>query len=195
MKQPQQRRAQATRDRILDAAETLFDQHGYDKTSMNSLAEHAQVSIGGLYEWFKNKEAVLTAVAQRHVEVASTRILTRLTQHPTLDINARIRIVLEEGLELHQSKPKLHQFLYAEAPRPKALRDMLKRFDEALEKMVSEHLIEQGVSPADATLRSALVTRAGQALLHDFVLDDQLPRSDKKRLQLLTAPLLRLLSD
>ncbi len=195
MKRPRQRRAEATRDRILDAAEALFDDRGYDKSSMNALAEQSGVSIGGLYEWFRNKEQVLTAVAERHVNLATTAILNRLADSLGLDIHQQIKIVLEEALALHRSNPRLHHFLYAEAPRPAALRERLKAFDEVVEETLSTYLQGRGLSKRDAILRAALIARAGQALLHEFVLDAQLPYSYDYRLNTLCQTLSNLISD
>ncbi len=182
MKHPQQKRAQETRDRILDAAEMLFDEKGYTKTSMNALAQKADVSVGGLYEWFKNKEQVLTAVAERHVDDAGAHILARLAQSGALDLKTRIEIVFEEAMAVHQSRPRLHHFLYTEAPRPPALQAKLKSFDDAVELVLVDHYREQGVTPAKAKLKAAIVARAGQALLHDYALDGDLPGSPKSRL-------------
>ena len=133
MKLPRQQRAETTRDRILDNAERLFDERGYAKTSMSALADASDVSAGGLYEWFKNKEAVVTAVAERHVQVAADSILTRLSDSPNAGVEEQITIVLEQALAQHQSKPALHRFLYSEAPRPPELRVKLKAFDDVLE--------------------------------------------------------------
>ena len=182
MKHPQQQRAQETRDRILDAAESLFDEKGYTKASMNALAKKADVSVGGLYEWFKNKEQVLTAVAERHVDEAGTQVLTRLAQSGALDLKTRIEIVLEEAMGVHQSRPRLHHFLYTEAPRPPALQAKLKSFDDAIEQVLVDHYREKGVSPGKAKLKAAIVARAGQALLHEYALDGELPGSPKSRL-------------
>ena len=193
MKRPRQQRAEATRDRILDAAEALFNDRGYDKTSMNALAEASGVSIGGLYEWFKNKPEVLTAVADRHVNLATSQILQCLSEHPELDAREQILIVLEEALALHRSKPQLHRFLYSEAPRPPELQARLREFDQLMEQTLAQHLRQSGARKQDAELRAALVARAGQALLHEFVLDDRLPYSDEYRLKRLYETLIELL--
>ena len=185
MKRPRQQRAEATRQKILDAAEELFNERGYEKTSMNALAEAAQVSIGGLYEWLRNKEQVLTAVAERHMDVATTRILERLADSVDLDMAAQIKIVLEEGLSLHRAKPQLHRFLYSEAPRPPQLQAKLRAFDAQLEQTLTKHLQGQGLSKGKAELQAAIVARTGQALLHQFVLDEELPFSYEHRLEAL----------
>ncbi len=192
MKHPQQQRAWETRDRILDMAELLFDERGYRKTSMNALAERADLSVGGLYEWFKNKDEVLTAVAERHVEEVGARILERLGESRHLDLKLRMQIVLEEGLAGHRSRPNLHRFLYGEAPRPPALQAKLKAFDDAVEQVLIDHFRDLGVPMAKARSAAALITRSGQALLHEFVLDDSLPGSHKTRLAQVLAALMKL---
>ncbi len=44
---------------ILDAAETLFADQGFLKTSVDQVADAAEVSVGTVYFYFKNKEALL----------------------------------------------------------------------------------------------------------------------------------------
>jgi AcrR family transcriptional regulator len=44
---------------ILRSAETLFAKEGYHKTSMEKIADTAEVSVGAVYFYFKNKEDLL----------------------------------------------------------------------------------------------------------------------------------------
>jgi len=48
--------------RILAAARTLFDSHGFHQTSMAELASEAQVSVGQIYRLFKSKEDIIEAL-------------------------------------------------------------------------------------------------------------------------------------
>lgn len=62
---PQQRREREREYRsrtILEAAESLFSTQGFLKTSVEQIADQAEVSVGTLYFYFKNKEAVLAAL-------------------------------------------------------------------------------------------------------------------------------------
>ena len=65
-KRPTQERSTATVDAILEAAAELFCDIGYDRSSTNRIAERAGVSIGSLYQYFANKEAVLAALLEQH---------------------------------------------------------------------------------------------------------------------------------
>ena len=53
---------------VLDAAATEFAVVGYDRATTNSIAERAQISPGSLYQYFSDKAAIATALAQRYVE-------------------------------------------------------------------------------------------------------------------------------
>jgi AcrR family transcriptional regulator len=67
-RQPRQARAQERLERILEAAEQLFAEVGFDAATTNQIAVEAGTSIGSLYEFFPNKEAVAQALAERYVE-------------------------------------------------------------------------------------------------------------------------------
>lgn len=95
-KRPKQARAQETVDCILAGAARVFRREGWDATT-NRIAEAAGVSIGTLYEWFPNKDALLFALAERHVEVAERELDAALDEtRPTRDLFTRIqRAILE----------------------------------------------------------------------------------------------------
>jgi AcrR family transcriptional regulator len=66
-KMPQQARGQQRIHKLLNAAEQLFAEVGYDNTTTNAIAARADTSIGSLYQFFPNKEAILYAVIQRYL--------------------------------------------------------------------------------------------------------------------------------
>ena len=57
--------ALATRHRILDAAEALFERQGVSRTSLNDIAAEAQVTRGAIYWHFKDKADLFTAMMER----------------------------------------------------------------------------------------------------------------------------------
>lgn len=59
------KREKAHRERtILDAALTLFVEKGFHQTSANEIANAAEVSVGTVYFYFKNKEALLIRLTE-----------------------------------------------------------------------------------------------------------------------------------
>jgi TetR/AcrR family acrAB operon transcriptional repressor len=59
--------AQATRNRILDAAVELFGSQGVSRTSLNDIARHAGMTRGAIYWHFENKVDLFSAMIRRIV--------------------------------------------------------------------------------------------------------------------------------
>ncbi|WP_232791650.1 MULTISPECIES: TetR/AcrR family transcriptional regulator [Amycolatopsis] len=63
--EPQRVRGEPTRQRILAAAARIFAERGYAAGTTNRIAERAPVSIGSLYQYYPDKDAILVALAAR----------------------------------------------------------------------------------------------------------------------------------
>ena len=73
-KRPRQARSKATVDTILDATTRVLVKQGFDGLSTNAVAAAAGVSIGSLYQYFPNKEALVLALIERHMEEMNSSI-------------------------------------------------------------------------------------------------------------------------
>jgi AcrR family transcriptional regulator len=67
-RQPQQVRSQERVHHILDVAEQLFVEVGYEQTTTRSIATRAAVPVGSLYQFFPDKTAIVRALANRYFE-------------------------------------------------------------------------------------------------------------------------------
>jgi AcrR family transcriptional regulator len=67
---PQQARSQETLDRILDAAEALVREKGFDDTPVAEIVRRAESSIGSFYSRFPDKDSLLHALFERFHEQA-----------------------------------------------------------------------------------------------------------------------------
>jgi AcrR family transcriptional regulator len=88
-----QERKQATRARVLAAARDLFDEIGYEETTVRMLAERAGVSVGSVFTTFAGKAELLSHVMGGRVEALQAE-LEQLTPHlrgPTVD---RLRSIM-----------------------------------------------------------------------------------------------------
>jgi AcrR family transcriptional regulator len=75
---PRQARAQATVDSILEAAAQVLQRCGAEGFNTNAVAERAGVSIGTLYQYFPDKDAILVAVARREIAKPEMPLQTSL---------------------------------------------------------------------------------------------------------------------
>src|ERR1700747_1706402 len=84
MSQPQQDSSNPDRrSQILDAALVCFAKRGFHQASMHDISAEAGISVGLIYRYFKNKEAVIAAMADRH-KGQIHEILERARQAPSL---------------------------------------------------------------------------------------------------------------
>ena len=60
-------RDQTTRDHIIEAADHLFYQRGFDHTSFTDIADVVQISRGNFYYHFKTKDEILDAVISKRL--------------------------------------------------------------------------------------------------------------------------------
>ena len=60
--------ADARRDRILDAAAECFSKKGFHAASMSTISKTAGMSVGHIYHYFQNKEAIIAALVVRNCE-------------------------------------------------------------------------------------------------------------------------------
>jgi TetR/AcrR family transcriptional repressor of uid operon len=68
---------------ILDAAMICFAKRGFHQASMHDISAEAGISVGLIYRYFQNKEAVISAMADRHKQEIHD-VLERARQAPSL---------------------------------------------------------------------------------------------------------------
>ncbi|MGJ5201914.1 TetR/AcrR family transcriptional regulator [Bradyrhizobium sp. HKCCYLR20261] len=77
---PRQARGRERREQLLDAAAALIAESGLAAVSMHAAAERAGASIGSVYHFFRDKDQMLDALAERHdaeLQPAFDRVLQR----------------------------------------------------------------------------------------------------------------------
>src|SRR5215471_5496920 len=67
-----------TTERILDAAERLFADHGFEGTSIRDIVDEAKVNLAAVHYHFRSKEALLEAVLTRRISLVNEARIQRL---------------------------------------------------------------------------------------------------------------------
>jgi AcrR family transcriptional regulator len=70
----------ATKDRILDAAESLFMEHGFEATSLRSITAAADVNLAAANYHFGSKEELFQAVLTRRLDPMNQERIALLTR-------------------------------------------------------------------------------------------------------------------
>ena len=174
-KKPLQARARRTVEAILEGAAQVFEKHGYARTTTDRIAERAGVSVGSLYQYFPNKDAVIVALAERHQEAGLRRVRDLLTDVPVatlaaLDLDVLLESFVRDLIVLHRNHPRLHRLLLVEARMPSDQLERLSRQEDELASEVASLLAAHPeVTVTSPELAAWLLIHAVEGLVHDYV--------------------------
>src|SRR5204862_2310599 len=109
----------------LDAALVSFAKHGFHQASMHDISAEAAISVGLIYRYFENKEAVISAMADRHKQEIG-EVLERAQQAPTLLESLEILFTAHCCEDAPQVVSAFVVDLYAEASRNPRVADLVR---------------------------------------------------------------------
>jgi AcrR family transcriptional regulator len=178
-REPRQARARATVSFVLDAAAQVFAERGYAATT-NEIADRAGVSIGSLYQYFADKDALLVALAERHLAEAQAHLRSVLADAPT-EPDQLVRRVIEAAVDLNRPTA-LHTVLFQAAPRTPELVAVLERLRRDLAALVATLLAAAGVDAPVADRRGHALVVAVDAAIHEHVLAATTPEDKHARI-------------
>lgn len=177
-KEPRQRRAAETRARILDAAGVVFEEHGYAHGTTNRIAAAAGLSIGSLYQYFPNKDAILVELVDVHIDAGTRALEDALASVATpaggvVPLDDLVGAAVRALVRLHATDRRLHRVLFEEAPRPPAqlarLRSLETRLTEQVTALLAGH---PEVCAPELPLAARLVIDTVESLVHRVATDE-----------------------
>ena len=133
-----------TKDTILDAAEALFAEQGFEATTLRQLTQRAGVNLASVNYHFGTKEELVKAVLRRRIEPINEERLQRLDALDSPALEDVVRAFLEPALRAigHRRDGMARVFGRVTAEQPPFLRDffaehfgaLARRFVEALQQ-------------------------------------------------------------
>lgn len=165
-RRPVQRRARQTVDAILEAVVRLLKREGFGAITTNRIAEVAGVSIGSVYQYFPDKQAIFVALHQRHVEQIDRMVATKLVEHAGSSLEVLMRAMVDGMVEAHTTDPELYELLLTEVPhRADGTREFSQRMHGAFRLAISSRAHEVRHS-RNHDLLAFVVTHMVESLSH-----------------------------
>jgi TetR/AcrR family transcriptional regulator, cholesterol catabolism regulator len=131
-----------SRQEILRTAARLFQQRGYDATSMNDVAAALKLSKGGLYHHFQSKDEILFEIMNHAMEITQERVLGPVRGIADPEERLRALIRLHIGVVLSPRDREITVMLHENHPLPPALRKRInarkKDYIHFLENLMAE---------------------------------------------------------
>jgi AcrR family transcriptional regulator len=157
---PKQDRSRITVEAIIEAAARIIEKGGLAALSTNRVAELAGVSVGSLYQYFPNKEALVEEVRERFGLRFQASMLELLGRLPGLGLREAIRAWVTMLVDLHAESPGVHNAVGtgtpAEAHGPLAV---------VIGGYLDSHADE--IRRSDRTLAARVLIDAAEALVHN----------------------------
>ena len=111
-----------SRQEILRTAARLFQQRGYDATSMNDVAAALKLSKGGLYHHFQSKDEILFEIMNHAMELTQDRVINPVRGIAGAEERLRALIRLHIEVVLSPRDREITVMLHENHPLPPTLR-------------------------------------------------------------------------
>ena len=172
-RKPKQSRSVETRASILQAAAELFAEQGYEATNTHHIAGRAGVSVGTLYRYFSDKEAVLREVYQVEMSGVRNRILEGFAavDVDAMDVRGLVREAMALALRVYRERPDLRRTLDEQSRRIPELAELRRRQEAQVHGAVKAILnMVPGVRVPDIEIGAYLVALFMESLIEDHAL-------------------------
>jgi len=166
-KEPRQRRARATVDAILFAAAHILKTEGFAHATTNRIAEKAGVSVGSLYQYFPNKQAIVAALRERYVDWYDEFVRAEIERARGLPLREGMRQTVERIVAMNALDPALHGQLAG--PVPDHDRAAMRQFIAEMRTYLGDHARELGLP--DPELATFIAVRALEGVIHGISIE------------------------
>jgi AcrR family transcriptional regulator len=155
-KTPVQARSRQPVEMILEATADALAERGYAGTDTNLVAARAGVSLGSIYQYFPNKDALVTAPPERHAARRCAIIEDAPGSAHPCGLSGHIEAVVHALLAAHRLDPASHKVLARQLPFFDAPKDQ-----SSVDKVIFERIPPRGNDRAGDPPTLMQPTRSG----------------------------------
>ena len=168
---PKQARSQIMVEAILEATQQLLASIGYENTNTTRIAERAGVSIGSLYQYFPNRDAVIAELQRRHHKETSAILTEAFAKAEDLPLEEAVRHLVQATIRLHQLEPELHRVLTEIVPASVNLESRAALYQVlATAQRRWFHTIARQVQPKDLDVSGLIIRELVEGATHAAVI-------------------------
>lgn len=177
-KAPGQARSKETVSVILEASARILESEGMRGFNTNAVAARAGVSIGSLYQYFPNKDAIVRALISSFEETLHDAVVRAVQGGRGRALKPRLRLLVRALVTVHYRRPRLNRMLEVEEERVGSEADS-SAFHESVLQLLLEHQSEVAVPVSRTTER--VIIAVLRALVDLGLASGASPRSTEQR--------------
>jgi AcrR family transcriptional regulator len=166
-KRPQQQRSQATVDALMTAAAQVLVRDGYDKATTGLIAAQAGVSIGTVYQYYPNKDAIFSELLQRELDEVAAAMAEAASKAADGSLREHVRAAVGALFAVKAKNPMLHRALKTQLGRlegDRMVKELNRRALEVTEMSLRMH--GDAVRFADPARAAFLVVNAVEGIVY-----------------------------
>ena len=171
-KDPIQDRSRQLVQSLLDATADILVRQGYERLTTNRVAEAAGVSVGSLYQYFPNKQALVAALIQRWCDDVMATMSGQFLSVREKSAREAVETLVRAALHTSKVNIKLHRILLQQIPNVGASPGLLefnRRMSDVVAGWLELHRDQLVVEDFHLTAEIVVMTLSGlsdYALLH-----------------------------
>jgi AcrR family transcriptional regulator len=165
-RRPQQARAHQTVAVVLQAVVKILKREGVSAVTTNRIAEVAGVSVGSVYQYFPNKQAIYLALHDQHVQQITSSIERVVVEHASAPLEAFVRALIENLIDAHAGDPELYELLQNDVPyHAEGARQVEDGLRRAL-RLAFSRGVRAAIAPRELERRLFIAVHMLDALVH-----------------------------
>ena len=173
------------RAEILEAAERIFVEHGYEGATIRKIADEVGLSSTALYMHFADKGEILLQICRDAFDMllASVRELAALDAPPEV----RLRRMIEAYIDFGFAQPNAYRLIYLTRPleardgAQSAAQELGGELFAAFEEVVRE-TVEAGRMSGDASTTAQAIWASGHGVVSLMITKPYFPWAERERL-------------
>jgi len=176
---PQEDRAAATRQRILEVAEALFRSMGYQKTAVADIARDLGMSPANVYRFFPSKSAINEAIAARLLAGIGEEIDAIADANATAAerLRAILRLLHTRHLALFFREKRMHDMVSAAMSEHwGVIAAFITRIEAAFARILAAGVARGEFAPLNTAITARLLKQASLPWTHPVLIADALDK-------------------
>ncbi|HEX5063650.1 MAG TPA: TetR/AcrR family transcriptional regulator [Kofleriaceae bacterium] len=155
---------------IIVAATRVLEREGLERLTTTRIAEVAGVSVGSLYQYFPNREAIVGAIIDRQLDTMLRAFRELVTTFAGLALEQCVTSVLFGLLEVARLHEKLHAPLFEEMSAARRSEQHQRALDAYVDIVAATLATRRDVTLACPRAAANLIVHAGDGVIRSLVL-------------------------
>lgn len=157
---------------LVSATARVLLRWGYDRATTNRIAEVAGVSVGSVYQYFPNKDSLVAALIDSHVQRHMDILEGSLSVLDGPDLRSGVRAIVESMVHAHLLEPQLHSLLAEQVPKMGRMKRM-DEIDREAVRLLLEKLVRhrRRLQPSNLELAAFLIVHSVEGVIHAIIRD------------------------